>query len=112
MKRRGEVIITRRIVGAGVYFCGQLPGDCALFAAGPPIGWNVKPRARFMKSLLPFLVITLVNSALSSRLHAQDSTYTYQGRLKKGSSPANGSYDFTFGLLAIRRLEALEGRPR
>src|SRR5689334_4519562 len=36
--------------------------------------------------------------ALAGFISAQTTTFTYQGRLNSGGSPANGSYDFRFTL--------------
>ena len=49
------------------------------------------------KYLLPLLL--LVASACAA--HAQGTTFTYQGRLNDGSTPATGSYDMRFALFDV-----------
>jgi hypothetical protein len=46
--------------------------------------------------LLSLLLLPLL--AVPPRLRAQSAAFTYQGRLLVGGQPANGSYDFRFGL--------------
>jgi trimeric autotransporter adhesin len=53
-----------------------------------------------MRPQLYYLVGALVTSILltPSRLPAQGTAFTYQGRLNDGANPANGNYDFRFRL--------------
>ena len=45
-----------------------------------------------------FLSLAMVLFAGGQCLHAQGTTFTYQGRLQNNGSPASGNYDFTFAL--------------
>src|SRR5690349_14478606 len=51
---------------------------------------------KLFPGLLPVLVLCLL--PLSSDLQAQDSAFTYQGRLDNNGLPATGAYDVTFAL--------------
>ena len=50
------------------------------------------------KSLLIFMLAFLSTLTLQLSIRAQGTAFTYQGRLNDGASPANGSYDLTFGI--------------
>jgi Collagen triple helix repeat (20 copies) len=50
----------------------------------------------FTRGLL-VLALSTINYFLSSA-HAQDTAFTYQGRLMDGDNPANGSYDLRFAI--------------
>src|ERR1022692_1190586 len=50
-----------------------------------------------LKLIAALLLLSTINHPLSTAF-AQGTTFTYQGRLNDGSSPANGLYDFTFSL--------------
>ena len=50
------------------------------------------------KALPLLVVISLTLAASILPLHAQGTAFTYQGQLKEGASPANGSYDLQFSL--------------
>ena len=51
--------------------------------------------------LLTFIISTLALWAGASSLHAQGTTFTYQGQLANNGLPANGSYDLTFSLFNV-----------
>jgi Chaperone of endosialidase len=51
-----------------------------------------------MKTKLIFIAICCLLSAVSELAFAQATAFTYQGRLKDGTNPANGRYDFQFYL--------------
>ncbi|HAB18348.1 MAG TPA: hypothetical protein PLX89_17075 [Verrucomicrobiota bacterium] len=57
--------------------------------------------------LSSFLLVALLGVAAHSRLPAQSTTLTYQGRLTSDGNPANGSYDFQFTLFDTES----EGNP-
>jgi len=68
-----------------------------------------------MRTNLPSLALAaLLLAALDPRLSnvfAQGTTITYQGRLSENSSPANGSYDFTFQVFDAASGGASQGGP-
>jgi len=45
--------------------------------------------------------LIILHSSFCLGLHAQGTTFTYQGRLNNGSAPAGGSYDLTFTLYPV-----------
>ena len=52
-----------------------------------------------MKSTSPILLVALVfSSVLTQNSFGEDSTFTYQGRLTSGSTPANAQYEMNFTL--------------
>jgi hypothetical protein len=52
-----------------------------------------------MKSTSPILLVALVfSSVLTQNTFAEDSTFTYQGRLTSGNTPANAQYEMNFTL--------------
>ena len=53
--------------------------------------------------LFAFLILTIFafSDSQLSFLHAQDTAFTYQGRLDVSGSPANQSYDLTFALFSV-----------
>src|SRR5262245_52147826 len=58
-------------------------------------------RSPIMKTNLPFGVATILllfSTFNPQSAHAQGTTFTYQGRLNDGASPANGNYDLKFTL--------------
>jgi hypothetical protein len=61
------------------------------------------PRLSF---LLGFL-----SAAIAQNAAAQTSVFTYQGRLNDGGTPANGIYDFQFGIYDSSSQLAVIGRP-
>lgn len=65
-----------------------------------------------MKTRIPAVLIQLLNMFGSiSVVVAQDTAFTYQGRLKVGDVPANGLYDFRFTLYDRPRHGHLIGGP-
>ena len=50
------------------------------------------------RQLVLFLLIALMLSVSAGTASAQTSTFTYQGRLTDGGTPANGNYDLQFAL--------------
>src|ERR1039457_7092725 len=53
-----------------------------------------------MKTRISFL-LTLALFAVTVRLQAQGTGFTYQGRLNTGTNPATGTYDLTFSLYGV-----------
>ncbi len=51
-----------------------------------------------MRTLLATLMAWVLLSVLAAAGQAQSTAFTYQGQLKDGGAPANGSYDFKFDL--------------
>ncbi len=51
-----------------------------------------------MRTTRGILVVWAILTALASAAGAQSTAFTYQGQLKDGGTPANGSYDFQFDL--------------
>lgn len=49
-----------------------------------------------MKKSVPLIILLL--TLFSHAIHSQTTQFTYQGSLRDGSQPANGSYDFEFSL--------------
>jgi len=47
-------------------------------------------------------LLTLALLAVTDRLHAQGTAFTYQGRLNSGGAPANGSFDLAFTLFSTK----------
>src|SRR3989442_14057449 len=69
-----------------------------------------------MKNPIPktILAATLSLASLTlqpSTLHAQGTAFTYQGQLKDGLVPANGSYDLTFSLFGVSSGGSAVGGP-
>jgi hypothetical protein len=61
-------------------------------------------------SLLAIPVLMLALSGAQS-LQAQGTAFTYQGQLKDGAAPANGSYDLTFSLFGVSSGGSAVGGP-
>jgi hypothetical protein len=57
-------------------------------------------KTRIKCQLLTLALVSTLNPQLSTLL-AQGTAFTYQGRLDNNGSPANGSYDLTFGLFSV-----------
>ena len=57
------------------------------------------------------LLILLSVIICASVAHAQSSTFTYQGKLTDGGTPANGTYDLQFSLYDALTLGNLQGSP-
>jgi formylglycine-generating enzyme required for sulfatase activity len=51
-----------------------------------------------MKTRILLLVAALLFSAVTTKLHAQGTAFTYQGQLHDGGNTANGAYDLSFSL--------------
>src|SRR5712671_809956 len=53
------------------------------------------------KTILAALLSLATLSLQPATLHAQGTAFTYQGQLRDGLAPANGSYDLTFSLFGV-----------
>jgi hypothetical protein len=53
-----------------------------------------------MKACISFL-LALALLAVTNRLHAQGTAFTYQGQLQNNGSPASGTYNLTFSLFNV-----------
>src|SRR5262249_50731706 len=75
---------------------------------------NQDSRSRTMKPNPTILSVAALCSllALASSAGAQGTAFTYQGRLKGGAAPANGSYDLTFTLFDSPNGGAQQGNTR
>ena len=63
--------------------------------------------ARGLAKLLSQIKLTVMFlTVFSATVFGQTTEFTYQGSLKKGSAPANGSYDFEFRLFDAARRDA------
>src|ERR1700733_9747897 len=58
---------------------------------------KIKSKEIFMKTRL-LLLLTGLFCAVTMRLFAQGTAFTYQGQLSASGSPVGGNYDFTFAL--------------
>jgi hypothetical protein len=66
-----------------------------------------------IRNLPAFLVASGLGLALAANLSAQSTTFTYQGRLNDGATPANGLYDLRFILHGDAVLPGFEvGQPQ
>ena len=69
----------------------------------------MKPNLYLMKNKLCCLITGLAVLVAPSHLPAQGTTFTYQGRLVDGGSPATGLYDLRFGLYDAASIGAQQG---
>jgi hypothetical protein len=65
----------------------------------------------FMNAKLNYLLMTLALLGGATEAGAQGTAFTYQGQLAISGSPANGNYDFAFGLYNAPSLGTLVGTP-
>ena len=53
---------------------------------------------KLIRSLAALLLLSTLNSHLSTTAYAQGTAFTYQGRLNSGENAANGSFDLRFAV--------------
>ena len=68
-------------------------------------------KTHIQRTILPALLLLATLNLQLSTLFAQGTAFTYQGQLKDGLAPANGSYDLTFSLFGVSSGGGAVGGP-